>query len=214
VVAAVPTRAAVSAAGFDPSFAAVLALAQDGDRGAFEQMYRLLHRRVLAFARVRRCPDPEGLVNDVFLQVFRSLSTFDGTENQFKAWLFRIARNRMIDEARRVSRRPVEVADEAYFAVTVVAADDVEGTAIANVNTDSLLLHLDALTSDQRDVLILRIVSDLTVEAVAGVLGKRVGAVKALQRRAFRSLARTIGAGRSHPAGPRSLSMRGVQDGE
>jgi hypothetical protein len=83
VVAAVPTRAAVSAAGFDPSFAAVLALAQDGDRGAFEQMYRLLHRRVLAFARVRRCPDPEGLVNDVFLQVFRSLSTFDGTENQF-----------------------------------------------------------------------------------------------------------------------------------
>lgn len=177
---------------FVPSFDVVLAVARLGDGLAFERLYAVLHRRVHAYARVRGHRDPEGLVNDVFLQVFRSLSTFEGTEAQFKAWVFTIARNKMVDDARRRSRRPLEVGEEEAVDHPLVAVDDVEELAISNVSADSLLRHLDVLTGDQRDVLILRIVSDLTVETVAEVLGKQVGAVKALQRRAFRALARSM----------------------
>ena len=48
------------------------------------------------------------------------------------------------------------------------------------------------LTSEQRDVVVLRVVSDLTIEAIAEVLDKQVGAVKALQRRAFQKLVKSF----------------------
>lgn len=69
---------------------------------------------------------------------------------------------------------------------------DVEAEAIALLGDGWVAAQLDELTAEQREVVVLRIVADLTIEATAEVVGKRVGAVKALQRRAFRALARNI----------------------
>lgn len=167
---------------------------------AFELLYGLLHRRVYAFARLRRCPDSEGLVNDVFFQVFSNIARFEGSEAEFRAWVFRIARNKLIDQTRRLRRRPSEVALDDGLAEILSSDDEVERDVLGRVGNDALLAHLATLTTEQRDVLLLRIVSDLTVDGVAAVLGKRPGAVKALQRRALRTLSRNI----SH--GDRTLS--------
>lgn len=193
---------------FKPSFGEVLREASEGDRQAFESIYRALHRRVLAFARVRKHPDPEGLVNDVFLQVFRNLSKFDGTEPQSNAWVFKIARNKIIDDSRRRRRLPIELFGEVPGARTLQAADDVESQAIGNVQTESMLGYLDELTTEQRDVFILRFVSDLSMQTIARVLGKKIGAVKALQRRGLRSVVKKILADGRTPVGTSERSNR------
>lgn len=172
-------------------FPYVLAAARNGDGQAFERLYRLLATRVHAYLRVRGSRDPEGMVNEVFLKAFTGIDRFRGSEPQFKAWVFRIAHNQLVDEARSRERRIVEVVlDEATTLESVAGGDDVEAQAIATVALAERVAALDVLTAEQRDVILLRTVADLTVEDVATILGKQPGAVKALQRRALRTLAR------------------------
>lgn len=172
------------------SFREVLTSAKTGDGLAFEKLYRSMNRRVLGFVAARGASDPEGLVNDVFLKVFTNISSFAGNEIQFSAWVFKIARNTLIDEGRRQKRQPeVTPLDVAHHGA---ARGDAEVDAIGLLSDASLRAKLDCLTVEQREIVLLRIVSDLTVEAIAEVLGKRLGAVKAMQRRAFRTLARNF----------------------
>ncbi len=176
---------------FRPSFDVVLVSAQGGDGRAFEQLFEVLSRRVYAFVRVRGATDPEGMVNDVFLKVFTGLGGFAGNEVQFRAWVFTIARNTLIDEGRRRQRRVAETSMEASDEAGA-AVGDVEAEALGSLGNTWVAAELGVLTAEQREVVVLRIVADLTIEAIAEVLGKRVGAVKALQRRAFRTLAKNL----------------------
>lgn len=187
---------------FAPSFELVLASAQRGDGWAFEQMYRLLNRRLHAFALIRRSQDPEGLVNEVFLQVFTHINRFTGNEAQFSAWLFKICRNKLIDEARRLDRRPVQTELDAVAEHVMASGPDVETTVIDRADS-TLDRYFDALTDAQRDVLFLRIVAELSLEETAAILGKPTGAVKSLQRRALQALARRLpGDARIQPTRP------------
>jgi RNA polymerase sigma-70 factor (ECF subfamily) len=172
-------------------FERTLAAAQSGDARAFEVLYESLNRRLRSFVALRGAADPDGTVNDVFLKVFTNMNGFVGNEQQFQAWIFTIARNTVIDEARRRARRLDETPlGEAHEALMVGGDSEIEAAARL---TDSWLLdQLDVLTPDQRDVVVLRVVSDLTIDAIAQVLGKEVGAVKAMQRRAFRKLAKQL----------------------
>jgi RNA polymerase sigma-70 factor (ECF subfamily) len=183
-------RAAPGVMGGD-DFGRVLASARKGDGQAFAQLYESMNRRVFAFLSYRGAIDPEGMVNDVFLKVFTKLGTFDGNEIQFTAWVFKIARNTLIDESRSRSRRLDETSLPDSHG-SIHAQGDVETDAFEHLSTAEVLQHLDVLTPEQRDVVVMRVVSDLTIEAIAEILGKRVGAVKAMQRRALRSLAKNF----------------------
>lgn len=176
---------------FVPSFDAVLLAAKDGNGNAFDQLFSVLSRRIFAFLRVRGASDPEGMVNEVFLSIFTSVSGFHGNESQFQAWVFTIARNKLIDEGRKRQRRIDESLVDSFDEMGLQAGD-VEEDAMGLVGNAWVKEQLGALTPDQRDVVILRIVGDLTIEAIADVLGKSIGATKAIQRRAFRSLAREL----------------------
>lgn len=102
-----------------------------------------------------------------------------------------IARNRLLDELRRGRRHPVEPLD-AVDDSALGAAGDTEVDVMARLGSDRLRRLLDALTPDQRDALLLRIVGHLSLEQVAAALGKRVGAVTQLQRRGLASLRREL----------------------
>lgn len=172
-------------------FEQILASAQHGDSRAFEQLYESMNRRVHVFVLLRGASDPAGTVNDVFLKAFTNVNGFVGNEIQFSAWIFKIARNILIDEARRRARRPEQRAftdDDESAGET----GDVEREAMEQLGNDWVLAQLRSLTSEQRDVVVMRVVSDHTIETIAEVLGKPVGAVKAMQRRAFRTLARNF----------------------
>jgi RNA polymerase sigma-70 factor, ECF subfamily len=176
----------------DGSFPDVLQAARAGDGRAFGRLFEALSRRVNTFVTLRGATDPEGMVSDVFLKVFTHLDRFSGDEPQFNAWVFTIARNQLIDEARRRKRRVEEVALPVAIESFHDEAD-VEADTLSRLGDDWVVAQLDVLTPDQREVVLLRIVGDLTVDAIAEMLGKRPGAVKAIQRRALRALARSLG---------------------
>jgi RNA polymerase sigma-70 factor (ECF subfamily) len=145
---------------------------------------------VLGYLRAQRARDPEDLTGEVFLQVVRDLHRFDGDEGEFRAWVFTITRNRAVDEGRRRARRPVDLAPEG----PVVADESADVTTLVlDRAAETRVRHLiEQLRPDQRDVLLLRILGDLTVEETATAIGKSTGAVKALQRRGLAAVERAL----------------------
>lgn len=168
--------------------APLVTAAKNGCAASFERIYRQLAGHVASYLRWHRASDPDGLTNDVFAQVHRNLGGFEGDEQGFRSWLFTIAHHRMIDDRRRTSRQPRLQADLAVD--ESLGCGDVEADAFAAMAEDHVLELLGVLSQDQREVVLLRIVADLSVEEVAGTLGKSEGAIKALQHRAIGALRR------------------------
>jgi RNA polymerase sigma-70 factor (ECF subfamily) len=171
-------------------FAQLVADARAGCPRAFERIYRQMAGQVASYLRWHRASDPDGLTNDVFAQVHRKLATFDGDEHGFRSWLFTIAHHRMIDDRRRVNRQPRMQDDVGVD--EALGWGDVEEDAFAALADDHVRELVAVLSPDQRDVVLLRVVADLSVEDVARMLQKRAGAVKALQHRALATLRRHL----------------------
>jgi RNA polymerase sigma factor (sigma-70 family) len=164
------------------AFDAVIDAARAGEGWAFERLYDGLCRPVAAYLRAGGVEDGDGTTNEVFLRAFRGLGTFEGDEARFRSWVFTIAHHLLIDDRRRRGRRPITVALEA--AAEAAATDDVGVT----LGDDRVRRLLAGLSPDQREVVLLRVVADLSLEHTAQVMGRKVNAVKALQHRAMRAL--------------------------
>lgn len=192
------TRSAPGGLG-DDAFATVLLAAQSGAPWACTNLWVDHAPAVMGFLRARGSLEPEDLTSEVFLAVFDQLDRFRGGEAEFRTFVFTIAYRRLVDELRRRSKRGIheEWSDEADLRRSPSA----EHEAMARLSDAATRAVLDGLPPDQRDVMVLRIIGDLTVEQVAEILGKRPGAVKALQRRALTSLRKKISDGRT-PARP------------
>lgn len=170
------------------SFDTVLAAARLGEEWAWARIYRDLAPRVAGYVRAHGAHDPEDTAGEVLLQVVRGLDGFTGDEHRFRAWVFTIAHRRLVDDLRRRARRPVVDVDDEVLSAVAGAGGDVHDDAEAALDEQRVVAALAELAPDQRAVLLLRIVGDLTIEEIAHALGKRPGAVKALQRRALRRL--------------------------
>lgn len=175
----------------------LLSAAREGADWAWAEIYHDLSPVVLGYVRGQRSESPEDVTSEVFLQVVRDLHRFNGDESSFRSWVFTIAHNRLIDARRKAARRPAEATPVEELDAHL-APDEAEPSALDNLTTAELRLLFDALSPDQRAVLLLRIVSGLTIPEIAAIVGKRVGAVKALQRRGLASL-RTELAGQPYP---------------
>jgi RNA polymerase sigma-70 factor (ECF subfamily) len=168
----------------------VLALAAAGDPAACDRVFAWLADPVAGYLRARGAEDPEDLTNEVFLRVFRTLAGFRGDLDGFRAWVFTIARNCLIDEQRRAARRPSVVLFESV--PDVLCGPDAETLVLARLAEERVAALLGRLSPDQHHVLVLRVVADLSVEQTASVLGKTSEAVKALTRRGLAALQREI----------------------
>lgn len=173
------------------AFDSILAAARTGAEWAWTAIYRDLAPPVLRYLTARRVPGAEDVLSDVFVQVVRHVERFEGSEAEFRAWVFAITRNRVVDEARRKARQPVDpVKDETLIGLG--ATGDAEDDALALLSRDEIRALLARLTADQRDVLLLRFFGQLTAEEVALVMGKKTGAVKTLQVRALAAIRRDL----------------------
>ena len=172
-------------------FASVLTAARAGADWAWETIYDQLAPKVLGYLRGLGAAEPEDVTGEVFVQLVRDLHRFEGDEPAFRAWVFTIAHYRFLDERRRSSRRPVDPVAE--LEEPGGTAGDVEEDALRELASERVRELIAGLSTDQRSVLLLRILGELTVDQVARALGKRPGAVKALQRRGLAALEREIG---------------------
>ena len=176
---------------FGPTFPELLVAAQSGAAWALERIYTELAPPVAGYLRVQGSAAADDLTSDVFMRVFGAIGGFSGSEDRFRSWVFTIAHHRLVDEHRRQARRP-RIADVEVGDVAVPTADTSEDEALRRMSVDRVRRLCDRLAPDQRDVLLLRMVADMSLEETAEVLGKSVGAVKALQHRSVATLRRLI----------------------
>ena len=175
-----------------PAFDDVLAAAQAGAAWAFEALYRELSPAVTGYLRLHGAAEPDDLASETFISVLTGLPGFRGDEEALRAWVFTIAHRRLVDDWRRRGRRPQVTDDDALLEER--RGGDVEDDVLVRVGAADVHRLCATLPADQRAVLLLRILADLTVEQVAQVMDRSVGSVKALQRRGLRTLRTTLDA--------------------
>jgi len=171
-------------------FDEILAAAQKGAPWALEAIYREFQPGVLAFMRARAGGEAEDLAADVFVAAAEGLPRFEGGEAGFRSWLYTIAYRKVGQLRRRQGRRKTEPAPIGDV-VERVAPGDAEADAMTALATEAALARIAALPPAQAEVVLLRVVADLSVDEVAAIVGKRPAAVRALQHRALLRLART-----------------------
>jgi RNA polymerase sigma-70 factor, ECF subfamily len=162
--------------------------AQAGDPEAFTEIYQRYQPKIyryFAFCVSNRAT-AEDLTSEVFVRLVEHIDDFDYRGRPLLAWLYTIARNLITDHYRREGRSQAFPLDESLVADS---PDPVQSAHYAMQETQ-LAEALQDLTEDQRQVLLLKFFEDMDNPTAAEVLGKSVGAVKALQHRGLAALAR------------------------
>lgn len=165
------------------AFPEILAAARTGAEWAWERLVGSVAGQVRGYLAAQGASDPDDLTGEVLLQLVRGVHRFDGDEAGFRAWIFLIAHHRLIDERRRAHR--LRALGARQDAPTAASGADALFDSTSGIDWPE---HLGQLSSDQRDVLLLRVVGGLPAEEVARILGKRVGTIRVLQHRALARL--------------------------
>jgi RNA polymerase sigma-70 factor, ECF subfamily len=175
----------------DAALERLVEAARDGDSDAFGRLFDHFHGPVYRYivSRVQRPADAEDLTQLVFVKVLEALPRYESRGVPFGGWLFRLARNAVIDfvrtrhehtELETVAERPDGDAGPDEIAVTREGIDAV-GAALA------------ALTDEQREAIALRFFSGLSAREAAEAMGKQEGTIRGLQFRAIAALRRELG---------------------
>jgi RNA polymerase sigma-70 factor (ECF subfamily) len=131
--------------------------------------------------RGRAVNNADDIASETWIAAAHGLKNFAGDADAFRAWLFTIGRNRLVDEARRAARvveaPPEEMSPSPEDEVVAASAGEAAAQRIARL-----------LPADQADVILLRVVAGLSVEEVAAIVGKRPGTVRVLQSRGLKRL--------------------------
>lgn len=148
----------------------------------YEKYYQGIYRYV--YYRVGDSALAEDLTGDIFVKMLHGIGSYSIQGVPFSAWLYRIARNRVIDHLRRQPEKAELSLEEAR--VETIASG--ETTLERALQRDELLKAVQVLTEDQRQVIVLKFIEDMDNATIASVLRKTEGAVKSLQHRALDTL--------------------------
>lgn len=165
---------------------------REGDPDALVACWRVLAHPLVSYlrAQVRDPGIAEDLAQDSFLELVSSCRTLHGGAHEIRGWLFRAAYHNLLDWRRRSARRPEQPLGLA--GVDQAARERVDDEVIERVEREALRHALDSLSPDQRQVITLRFLAELSAPEVAAVLGKSEGSVRALQHRGVAALGRLI----------------------
>ena len=175
----------------DETLDRLVAEAKAGDREAFGRIFDAyaapIHRFIAS--RVNSPSDAEDLTQLVFVKALEALPRYEARGIPFGGWLFRLARNAIIDQIR--TRR------DHLSLVTAVTreTEDAGPEAVAALqdDLDRVAQAMRDLTDDQREVIELRFFAGLTVLEAAVAMGRQEGTIRGLQFRAIASLRRSLG---------------------
>src|SRR3954447_23143482 len=163
--------------------------AQDGDAEAFGELYdhyvTLVHR--YAYHRVGDRATAEDVTSETFVRALRRIDSLSFQGRDVGAWLVTIARNIIRDHVKS-SRYRLEVSTADMRDADSVT-DGPEDAVVAHLANQELLACVQQLGSEQQECIVLRFIHGLSVSETAQIMGKKDGAIKALQHRAVRRLA-------------------------
>ena len=146
--------------------------------GSYDRVYRY------AYLRTRSAQDAEDIASTVFAEAVKHIRRFEYRGTPVEAWLFRIARNVTVDTLKHRARTAASSLAEPEVERRIAGGDDVASSD----DWRDVSQAIASLKPEYRDVLMLRIMEDRSVEEVARLLGKSEGAVKMSQMRALQAL--------------------------
>jgi RNA polymerase sigma-70 factor (ECF subfamily) len=177
----------------------IIEQARRGDPQAWAELYERFSGSIFGYLynRLRLSEPAEDLVAKTFMEALEGIGRFQGDLSGMRAWLFSIARHNLFDHLRRESRAEITPLDDvAHEDLSRLApAAGPEDQAISAIERSRVLEAIGELSKDQQEVVLLRLNGGLTSKEIAEVVGKTAGAVKALQHRAMRALARSLAQG-------------------
>lgn len=165
----------------------LISTAKKGDRDAFGRLYGHYHPAIYRFvvAKVSFRHEAEDITHEVFLKAWKSLPSYKEKGFPFSSWLYRIARNRVIDHYRtKKSDSDIDNVSDEFVRIV----DDIEESIDHLIDFERVKEKLNQLSSDQQDVLILKFVEDMEIAEIAGILNKKEGAIRIIQHRALNKL--------------------------
>ncbi|HET9630990.1 MAG TPA: RNA polymerase sigma factor [Terrabacter sp.] len=171
-------------------FETLLADARAGDEAAFARLWRDLNPALLRYLALGE-QAPEEVAAETWLGVVKGLRTFRGDEMAWRAWVFTTARRRAVDAARKRARESrLGIRTTTWVApLAPDCAEEVE-QVLTTAEAIALVRRLPPL---QAEVVLLRVVAELSVEEVAGLLGRSPGAVRVAAHRGLRALSAMVG---------------------
>ena len=163
--------------------------AKTGDKNALTQLYSYFHGKIYryVFLKCGNYSDAEDITEEVFLRMVESINRFHWKGIAFSAWLFRIARNLVVDHYRYKARRNTQdIKDHDY-----IDGNNWEKISEFLDNRDlikAIYEHFASLTDLQKEVVNLRFAGGLSLKETAEALSKNVNSVKAIQHAAIKKL--------------------------
>jgi RNA polymerase sigma-70 factor (ECF subfamily) len=179
-----------------PEVAELVRRCQDGENEAFGLLYDRYADLVFRYVvyRVGNTSVAEDIVSETFLRALRRIGSFSWQGTDIGAWFVTIARNLIVDYSRSSPVRLEFPSDD-----VLAAADEPSGASaspedavLTGLRNRLLLDAVRTLSPDQRECVVLRFLEGLSIQETANVMDRGVGAVKQLQLRAVRALARSI----------------------
>ncbi len=150
--------------------------------GLFEEYYDKVVRYI--YIRISDQPEAEDLAGEVFLKALKSMGSYRGSAEQLRFWIFKIARNIIIDHYRKMSKRKTVNLDD----VEIADSTNVEEMAEQRLQIGELTKAMKQLTEAQQEVIGLRFFAGLSSAETAQILGKSSGAVREMQCDAIQRL--------------------------
>jgi RNA polymerase sigma-70 factor (ECF subfamily) len=174
---------------------ALVELARNGDKEAFGQLYDHYQPSVYRFLyyRVGSLTLAEDLTAETFFRALRSMHSFRWQGKDFGAWLMTIARNLTADHFKAGRTRLEQTTEDMQTLDSTSESPEIE--VLSSLTNEALLKALGELPTEQRECLIMRFLQGLSIAETAEILGRSSGAVKQLQLRGVRNLAKLIPAG-------------------
>ena len=171
---------------------ALVELARTGDSDAFGMLYDHYQSSVYRFLfyRTRSSTLAEDLTSETFFRALRSMQSFRWQGKDFGAWLMTIARNLATDHF-KAGRTRLELTTE-DMSLHDDATEGPEGAVLAGLTNEVLMQALTELPAEQRDCLVMRFLQGMSIAETAAVLGRSDGAIKQLQLRGVRNLAKLM----------------------
>ncbi|MFN2201030.1 MAG: RNA polymerase sigma factor [Caldilineaceae bacterium] len=167
---------------------------QESDPDAFDGLYLLFADRVYRYllARLGDAEMAEEVTSQVFLRLIEKVHMYRISQSDnvaiFSAWLYRMAYNKMVDILRARRRANLVDLEHAERLYADGSADNIHD----RIDNESIFSKLQLLNEQQREVLILRFIEELSITETAETMQKSEGAIKALQHRALASLRRYL----------------------
>ncbi|HET7029760.1 MAG TPA: sigma-70 family RNA polymerase sigma factor [Candidatus Limnocylindrales bacterium] len=175
----------------DATIERLVAEAQAGDTWAFGMIFDHFHESIYRYiaSRVHRPADAEDLTQHVFVKALEALPRYEARGIPFGGWLFRLARNAVIDHV-RTRHDHAELDSIVGWAHGDDGPDEI---AAVRQELDSIAVALAGLTDEQREAITLRFFGGLSAREAAEAMGKQEGTIRGLQFRAIASLRRQLG---------------------